>query len=107
MRISQAGKTLSTMSTYSTIGIELMLPQYRQTGTGSLVTFLPAHDQYPVWYFSYSSLVDPGVLSRLLSPSKEPEIRPASTIGYWRRTQNLGWKIQSYRRYPAFLFQSC
>jgi Gamma-glutamyl cyclotransferase, AIG2-like len=34
-----------------------------------------------VWYFFYGSLADPDVLSRLLSLSEQPGLRPASVTG--------------------------
>jgi Gamma-glutamyl cyclotransferase, AIG2-like len=81
IRISKAEKALSNTSPYPTLGKESTLPQHRPTIIASPSTFLPAQDQYPVWYFFYGSLADPDVLSRLLSLSEQPELRPASVTG--------------------------
>ncbi|ERF74571.1 hypothetical protein EPUS_00701 [Endocarpon pusillum Z07020] len=86
IRISKAEKALSDSSMHPILGIDSTLPQHRLDHSGPPLTYSPAQDQYPVWYFVYGSLADPDVLSRLLSLSETPDLRPASISGGVLRT---------------------
>jgi hypothetical protein len=86
VRVSKAEKALSNASIYPTLGIDSTLPQHRPANTDPTLAFSPAQDQYAVWYFFYGTLADPDALSRLLSLSEKPEMRPASITGGVLRT---------------------
>lgn len=73
IRISRAVKALSDSSMHPILGIDPTLPQHRPDHIGPLLTYSPAQDQYPVWYFFYGSLADPDILSRLLSLFETPD----------------------------------
>jgi Gamma-glutamyl cyclotransferase, AIG2-like len=86
IRISKAEKALSDWSMFPTLGIDSTLPQHRPINIDSASTFSPAQDQYPVWYFFYGSLANPVILSRILSLTDEPNLRPACVTGGMIRT---------------------
>jgi hypothetical protein len=71
-----APKNLSSTSRYPTLGIDTALPQHRPSNHQA--EFLPAQDQYPVWYFFYGTLADPSVLTRHLGLTSEPMLWPAT-----------------------------
>ena len=81
IRESLAAKQLDPHSIYPTLGSDATLPQYRPTGVDD--QFCPAQDQYPVWYFFYGSLMDPGVLSTQLGHSGDvgADLVPANVRG--------------------------
>jgi hypothetical protein len=94
-RIANAAKELSTISMYPTLGIDSTLPQHRTAHPNT--NFEPAQDQYPVWYFFYSTLDDSQILSRVLRlPEDEaPPFLPASI---------RGGKIETWaRKYKALV----
>lgn len=74
-----AAKNLSSISRYPTLGLDTTLPQNRPWNKEK--DFLPAQDQYPVWYFFYGNLADPAVLRRHLGLASEPILWPASIRG--------------------------
>lgn len=74
-----AAKDLSSTSRYPTLGLDTTLPQNRPCNADE--KFLPAQDQYPVWYFFYGTLAGPAVLSRHLGLTSEPILWPASVRG--------------------------
>ncbi|MCJ1350181.1 MAG: hypothetical protein MMC33_000162 [Icmadophila ericetorum] len=77
IRLSEARKDLSSISPYPTLGMNSTLPQYRMHNNN--VTYRPAQCEYPVWYFFYGTLADPGFLMELLDlpPSPPPVLNPA------------------------------
>jgi AIG2-like family. len=81
IRISMADKDLSDYCMEPMIGsdIDPTLPQHRARNDEHI--FLPAQDQYPVWYFFYGTLADPGVLATKLSLLEHPVLRPATVTG--------------------------
>ncbi|KAE9377229.1 hypothetical protein N431DRAFT_542612 [Stipitochalara longipes BDJ] len=76
IRIDEAEKRLSRVSKYPTLGIDTTLPQFRPNNCEG--PFLPAQDEYPVWYFFYGTLADSTVLTQQLSLTEEPELYPAT-----------------------------
>jgi len=87
VRITKAYKELSDDSIYPTLGKDATLPQYRPQDAHlvekSLNDFLPAQQQYPVWYFFYGTLADLPRLKSILSldESSDPILYPACLIG--------------------------
>jgi Gamma-glutamyl cyclotransferase, AIG2-like len=81
IRINMADKDLSDCCIAPVIGsdIEPTLPQHRAHNADH--TFLPAQDQYPVWYFFYGTLAIPEVLATKLSLSETPVLRQATIRG--------------------------
>lgn len=81
VRLSKAKKDLAAISIHPTLGLESTLPQHR--ASSSITTGLVLQDQYPVWYFFYGTLVDPVLLTRLisLSDAEPPIVEPASISG--------------------------
>ena len=81
IRFSEARKELSSTSPYPTLGIDSTLPQYRmQDGDDADAIYRPKQDEYPVWYFFYGTLADPGFLADLLDWPDEsalPVLKPA------------------------------
>ncbi|KAF5017106.1 hypothetical protein F66182_11013 [Fusarium sp. NRRL 66182] len=73
-----ASKELSSTSPYPTLGLDSTLPQYR---LGPDVTPYPAQNQYPVWYFSYGTLTDPSVISKLFGSEFQPQYHAAMIRG--------------------------
>ncbi|KAE8454115.1 hypothetical protein EG329_005039 [Mollisiaceae sp. DMI_Dod_QoI] len=74
--VEPAPKIFSSISKYTTLGIDTTLPQHRSELGDD--TFLPAQSQYPVWYFFYGTLAQPEVLTRHLGLSSEPQLHPAA-----------------------------
>ncbi|OHF02543.1 hypothetical protein CORC01_02238 [Colletotrichum orchidophilum] len=79
IRYSKAEKNLSATSAHPTLGFEATLPHNRPTSSSDQ-RLLPTQDQYPVWYFFYGTLADPGVLNNLLGIEK-PVYRAAKIRG--------------------------
>ena len=79
IRVSKSGKDLFEHSAYPTLGIDTTMPQYR--ADNSETRFLPAQNQYPVWYFFYGNLADPEILTRRLALSTPPVFVPATIRG--------------------------
>lgn len=81
IQLSEARKELSSTSLYPTLGIDSTLPQYRmRDGDNGNMIYRPKQDEYPVWYFSYGTLADPGFLADLLDLPDEsplPALKPA------------------------------
>jgi len=76
--INIARKTLSPFSAYPTLGYDTTLPQRRpQNITDS--TYLPAQNQYPVWYFFYGTLANSSHLAHLFNspPDHQHTLLPA------------------------------
>ncbi|MCJ1377002.1 hypothetical protein MMC17_000092 [Xylographa soralifera] len=80
IRHSLARKALCAASAAPTLGIDATLPQHRPS---TATPFLPAQDQFPVWYFFYGTLADPGVLAAQLRLGGEeaPVLRSARVRG--------------------------
>ena len=81
--INKAYKELCPFSAYPTLGLDATMPQHRPDATTSI--FLPAQDQYPVWYFFYGTLADSKFLSELLCVEK-PKLTGAAINGGAIRT---------------------
>jgi Gamma-glutamyl cyclotransferase, AIG2-like len=68
------------------LGIDTTLPHHRPDSCDG--PFLPAQDEYPLWYFFYGTLADSTVLTCHLSLIEEPKLHPASitggVLGIWR-----------------------
>lgn len=81
IRITMADKDLADHCMEPMIGsdIDSTLPQHRARNNEHI--FLPSQDQYPVWYFFYGTLADPGILATKLSLSERPVLRPARVKG--------------------------
>jgi hypothetical protein len=85
--ISREDKNLSDHCIAPTLGyrIEPTLPQHRANDAEHV--FLPAQNQYPVWYFFYGTLADPEFLAEKLSLLETPVLREATItdgiIGIW------------------------
>jgi hypothetical protein len=78
VRINRADKHLSDCCIAPTLGCEIepTLPQYRIDDSEHI--FLPAQNQYPVWYFFYGTLADPEFLAKKLCLSETPVLRQAT-----------------------------
>ncbi|KAE8315509.1 hypothetical protein BDV41DRAFT_574884 [Aspergillus transmontanensis] len=76
-----ADKHLSnySMSPYLGADIDPTLPHHRAQSMDQI--FLPAQNQYPVWYFFYGTLTDPEILARKLSLPGLPVLRRAMVKG--------------------------
>ncbi|OGM47954.1 hypothetical protein ABOM_002663 [Aspergillus bombycis] len=59
--------------------IDPTLPHHRAQSMDEI--FLPAQNQYPVWYFFYGTLADPEILARQTSRSELPVLRRATVKG--------------------------
>ena len=82
VRVSKAAKNLSSDSPYPTLSLDTTLPQHRPRANVCSTIFLPAQDQYPVWYFFYGTLAEPERLTRLLQREGERrDLRPAAIRG--------------------------
>jgi hypothetical protein len=57
-----------------TLGIDPTLPQHRPD---TAPTAPPPPQQYPVWYFFYGTLTDPGRLRKVLELRRDPRLVPA------------------------------
>ena len=81
IRINRADKHLSDCCIAPTLGCEIepTLPQYRVDDAEHI--FLPAQNQYPVWYFFYGTLADPEFLAQKLSLSETPVLKQAAITG--------------------------
>lgn len=79
VKVSKSGKELSEYSIYPTLGVDSTLPQYRADTVDA--QFMPAQNQYPVWYFFYGTLAVPDILTRCLALPEEPIFTPAAVIG--------------------------
>ena len=80
IRLSKAQKDLDSTSIYPTLSREATLPQHRLSSETNLQSIVPQNrnrscnpsvsplqEEYPVWYFFYGSLVEPAILSQVLS----------------------------------------
>ncbi|KAF7538443.1 hypothetical protein G7Z17_g12634 [Cylindrodendrum hubeiense] len=79
LQLTLAEKYLGPDSPAPTLGLDATLPQNRASSIGAV--FRPSQDEYPVWYFFYGPLADPGELSIILRLSCEPEYSSASITG--------------------------
>lgn len=90
IRLSQAPKDLSDVSSYPTLGIDSSLPQHRTQAIDHL--FAPAQMEYPVWYFFYGTLMNPETLQQCLSIPDPPRLILASIKGGFLRTWGRKYK---------------
>ncbi|ETI24878.1 hypothetical protein G647_04248 [Cladophialophora carrionii CBS 160.54] len=96
VRLAKASKDLCAHSLAPTLSVDATLPQNRLPNNDTGTTFLPAQDQYPVWYFFYGTLGDSHVLTRHLgiergrTNPRAPREWPAP---------DLGREVQGPRRY--------
>lgn len=72
IRLSKARKDLDSTSIYPTLSREATLPQHRLSShlnrnRSCYSSISPLQEDYPVWYFFYGSLVEPAILSQVLS----------------------------------------
>ena len=76
--INVAAKELDRYSAYPTLGLKPTLPAEDEKAT-----FLPAQEEYPVYYFFYGTVADLLIVLRLLStPGTERQVpKPASIMG--------------------------
>ncbi|KJK67323.1 AIG2-like family protein [Aspergillus parasiticus SU-1] len=74
-------KHLSNYSMLPYLGADIdpTLPHHRAQSMDQI--FLPAQNQYPVWYFFYGTLTDPEILARKLSLPGLPVLRRAMVKG--------------------------
>ncbi|KNG83574.1 hypothetical protein ANOM_009550 [Aspergillus nomiae NRRL 13137] len=81
IRVNLADKRLSnySMSPYLGSDIDPTLPHHRAQCMDQM--FLPAQNQYPVWYFFYGTLIDPETLAQKISLSELPVLRQAAVKG--------------------------
>lgn len=78
VHINKAEKALSRDSAAPCLGYDATLPHHRVTELAH--DFLPAQNQYPVWYFFYGTLANPDLLVDKLGLCVRPRLRPA-TVG--------------------------
>ncbi|KAK7706760.1 hypothetical protein SLS57_009570 [Botryosphaeria dothidea] len=71
LRLSQAAKELSPGSAHPTLGVDATLPQHR--AESARCVFAPRQDEWPVWYFFYGTLGEPGRLTSLLGLAEGEE----------------------------------
>ena len=94
VRLNKAKKDLSSVSIHPTLGRERTLPQYRASTLSNAASILsntidglshlaisPLQDEYPIWYFFYGTLTDSVTVTRHLSLSKDPVLRPGTITG--------------------------
>lgn len=84
IHINKAEKALSSDSAAPCLGYDVTLPHHRATGLSH--DFLPAQNQFPVWYFFYGTLANPDVLVEKLGLCARPILRPATVEGANIRT---------------------
>ena len=84
IHVNMAEKALSRDSAAPCLGYDATLPHHRLTELAH--DFLPAQNQYPVWYFFYGTLADPEVLVEKLELCARPSLRPATVDGANIRT---------------------
>ncbi|KAL4949575.1 hypothetical protein BDW69DRAFT_174177 [Aspergillus filifer] len=79
IHINRAEKALATHCNVPCLSYDTSLPHHRASETSHV--YVPAQNQYPVWYFFYGTLADPDVLSEKLDLDILPVLRPATVQG--------------------------
>ena len=84
VRLSKAKKELCSILQRSCSEETVRCPTIESQAPVSIHS--PLQEQYPVWYFFYGTLADPGVLSQHLALEEAPHYIPASVTGGRLRT---------------------
>jgi len=104
--INIARKTLTPYSAYPTLGYDTTLPHRRpQTITPS--DYLPAQNQFPVWYFFYGTLANSSHLAHLFNspPGQQHTLLPAMIHSGKIRT--WGGKYKALVDNPGTCVEGC
>ncbi|KAI4688047.1 uncharacterized protein J4E84_004975 [Alternaria hordeiaustralica] len=104
--INIARKTLSPFSAYPTLGYDTTLPHHRPQNTTDS-EYLPAQNQFPVWYFFYGTLANPSHLAHLFNspPGHQHTLLPAMIHSGKIRT--WGGKYKALVDNPGTCVEGC
>lgn len=94
-KIDIAAKQLDSASHYPTLGLDTTLPQFRPDRFEEEIDEILQND-YPVQYFFYGTLAEPGRLVRMLDLPFVPHLEKASVTGgklkEWKGASGAGYK---------------